>query len=110
LLAELKVQADPSLSAEDFCASDVNFHRLIANATGNRMLAFVMHTVIEALQPVANMVAHRYREKAIIYNQHERLFDALLNQDAALSIQVLSEQVNYLNQQHSAAQSDKQSC
>jgi DNA-binding FadR family transcriptional regulator len=107
LFRELKVQADPNLSAEAFCTSDVNFHRLIANATGNRMLSFVMHTVIEALQPVANMVAYRYREKHIIYNQHERLFTALSNQDAALSIQILSEQVHYLNQQHTAAQSDK---
>ncbi|WP_036551243.1 FadR/GntR family transcriptional regulator [Neptunomonas japonica] len=108
LLVELKTQKDPSLTAEEFCASDVNFHRLIANATGNRMLAFVMHTVIEALQPVANMVAHRYREKAVIYNQHERLFVALSNQDAELCVQILSEQVHYLNEQHNAAQSDKQ--
>lgn len=110
LLNELQVQADPNLSAEEFCASDVNFHRLIANATGNRMLAFVMHTVIEALQPVANMVAYRYREKNIICNQHERLFEALSNQDTELSIQILSEQVHYLNKQHNAAQSDKESC
>ncbi|WP_293267048.1 FadR/GntR family transcriptional regulator [Neptunomonas sp.] len=104
---ELKIQANPATSAEQFCASDVNFHRLIANATGNRMLAFVMHTVIEALQPVANMVAHHYREKAIIYNQHERLLEALSNQDTELSIKILSEQVNYLSQQHSAAQANK---
>ncbi len=106
---QLQIQANPEISAEEFCASDVTFHRIIADATGNRMLGFVMHTVIEALQPVANMVAHRYREKEIIYNQHEHLFAAISSQDSALATQILSEQVLYLSEQHHAAQQDKQS-
>ncbi|SFG76299.1 FadR/GntR family transcriptional regulator [Neptunomonas qingdaonensis] len=109
MLLELRTQADPSISAEEFCASDVNFHRLIANATGNRMLGFVMHTVIEALQPVANMVAHRYRQKEVIHSQHERLFAAISSQDCVLATQILSEQVLYLSEQHHAAQQNKQS-
>jgi GntR family transcriptional repressor for pyruvate dehydrogenase complex len=100
---ELDMQADNTLSAESFCASDVKFHRLIADATGNRMLGFVMHTVIEALQPVANMVAHRYREKAVIHQQHERLFKAIEFQDVALATEILTEQVHYLAEQHRAA-------
>ncbi|SIT03131.1 FadR/GntR family transcriptional regulator [Neptunomonas antarctica] len=100
---ELDAQADVALSAEDFCASDVKFHRLIADATGNRMLGFVMHTVIEALQPVANMVAHRYREKAVIHQQHERLFKAIELQDVVLATEILTEQVHYLAEQHRAA-------
>lgn len=109
LHAQLNIQADAGISAEAFCVSDVKFHRLIADATGNRMLGFVMHTVIEALQPVANMVAHRYREKAVIHSQHERLVEAISSQDASLATQILSEQVHYLREQHNAAQQHKKS-
>ena len=106
---ELDIQGKVDISAEEFCASDVNFHRLIADATDNRMLGFVMHTVIEALQPVANMVAHRYREKEVIHSQHARLFAAIASQNSVLAVQILSEQVLYLSEQHHAAQQDKQS-
>lgn len=101
---ELVVQRDTTLSPEGFCASDVRFHRTIANATGNRMLAFIMYSVIEALQPVANMVANRFQERGIIVEQHQRLLLALENSDAAAAEAAIDEQISYLSERYQEAQ------
>ncbi|MCB1858497.1 MAG: FadR family transcriptional regulator [Gammaproteobacteria bacterium] len=101
---ELQVQQDPALSPEAFCASDVRFHRAIANATGNHMLAFIMHTVIEALQPVANMLASRFQERQVIVDQHQRLYEALEQRDAQAAEKVIIEQIAYLSSRHEQAQ------
>ncbi len=93
---QLLIQRDSSLSAEDFCASDVALHRTLADASGNRLLAFVMFAVIEALQPVTNMVAHRYRERHIICDQHQRLIAALEARDADRACSLIVEQLNDL--------------
>lgn len=108
LQQELEHQSNPNISAEDFCASDVRFHRAIANASGNRMLSFVMFTVIEALQPVANMIADRFRAREIITQQHQKILKAITAQDAASAIATLHEQIDYLHQKHLEAQQQKQ--
>lgn len=99
---ELRLQHE-ELSAEQFCASDVRFHRIIADAAGNRMLSFLMHAVIEALQPISNMVAYRYREKNTIVDQHQRIYEAIRNQQPDLAVEVISEQISYLASQHQQA-------
>src|SRR5258708_3378872 len=53
---EITYQRRNDISDVDFCASDVRFHRLIAEATTNAIVRFLMHAVIEALQPVENMI------------------------------------------------------
>ncbi|WP_372830771.1 FadR/GntR family transcriptional regulator [Pontibacterium sp.] len=104
LTHELKVQEDERITAEDFCASDVRFHRIIADASGNRMLAFVMYAVIEALQPVANMIAYRFRERTVIIDHHRRILEAIQQQDADLACAILKEQIEYLAARHQDAQ------
>ncbi|MGB0466307.1 MAG: FadR/GntR family transcriptional regulator [Pontibacterium sp.] len=101
---ELRLQQDANITAEAFCASDVRFHRIIADATGNRMLSFVMYTMIEALQPVANMIAYHFREREVIAGQHQRLLEALTKQDAEAACQALKEQIDYLAARHRDAQ------
>lgn len=105
---ELEQQQNRSISSEEFCAADVRFHRAIADASHNRMLSFIMYTLIEALQPVANMIAYRFREREIITGQHKRLFVAIENQDAKLASAILSEQIEYLEQLHKEAQENHQ--
>lgn len=95
---QLDIQRDSSLSAEDFCASDVALHRTLADASGNRLLGFVMFSVIEALQPVTNMVAHRFRDRALVSTQHQRLIEALEKQDADSACAIVTEQINDLRQ------------
>jgi len=105
LADELAIQQHGQITAEEFCASDVRFHRIIVDASGNRMLSFVMYAVIEALQPVANMIAYRFRERSVITEQHTRLLDALRDQDADAACTVLTEQIEYLAARHHDAQS-----
>ncbi len=101
---ELSLQQNDSIAAEAFCASDVRFHRAIADASGNRMLSFVMYAVIEALQPVANMIAYRFREREVIVDQHRRLLEALQTQNADRACDILHEQIDYLAARHRDAQ------
>lgn len=104
LKLELLQQQDDSLSPEEFCASDVRFHRLIAEASGNPLLSFIMHSVIEALQPVSNMVTFRFRERSVIIGQHQRLLSALEQHNPELACSVFTEQVCYLADKTDQAQ------
>ncbi len=99
------LQSDVSISAEAFCAADVHFHRTLANATHNRMLNFVMYCLIEALQPIANMLAYHFRERSVILNQHRRLIDAIRERNATLASAIMAEQLNYLEHLQLDAQS-----
>ncbi|OOZ36207.1 FadR/GntR family transcriptional regulator [Solemya velesiana gill symbiont] len=104
---ELKLQQQDDLTPEEFCASDVRFHRAIADGTQNGVLRFVMFAVIEALQPIANMIAFRFRERELIVDQHERLLQALNDRDEALAVSVIQEQIDYLHQQQLKAQANR---
>ncbi|WP_417224734.1 FadR/GntR family transcriptional regulator [Amphritea sp.] len=101
---ELTEQQDDALTPEQFCASDVRFHRQIAEASGNPLLSFIMFSVIEALQPISNMVTFRFRERSVIIDQHERILQALSQHDADQACAVLAEQVAYLTEKSSQAQ------
>lgn len=102
LQKELTIQSNPDLTAEELCASDVRFHRAITDATSNRMISFIMYAVIEALQPVANMVAHRFREREIIYRQHQKIFEAISAKNAELAEHFMKEQILYLSDLYQA--------
>jgi len=78
---EIGRQRDPSVSDEEFCASDVSFHSAIAAATGNPLLAFQLSAAFEAMQPLMNMLVYRLRERERIVRFHELLADALEEKD-----------------------------
>lgn len=101
---ELAEQQNDALTPEQFCASDVRFHRQIAEASGNPLLSFIMFSVIEALQPISNMVTFRFRERSVIIDQHQRILQALSQHDADQACAVLAEQVAYLTEKSSQAQ------
>ena len=101
---EIEIQRRTAISDEDFCASDVRFHRAIADATRNSVLKFVMFTVIEALQPIENMAVFRVREREMIVRQHEDILAALRSRDAEAAAQAIREQTAYLRERFGAAQ------
>jgi len=80
--AEIAIQRDPATTDEGFCASDVAFHRALADATGNPLLAFQMAGVIEAMQPLLNMLTWRGRDRAEIAARHARIAAQLERRDA----------------------------
>jgi DNA-binding FadR family transcriptional regulator len=80
--AEVQVQSDPSTTDEEFCASDVRFYRTLAEAADNPLLSFQMAGVIEAVQPLLNMITYRSRDRAEIAAHHERLCARLEARDS----------------------------
>ena len=103
LAVELDIQRDPKLSDVDFCASDVRFHRVLADATDNALLKFIVLTVIDALQPVANMVVYQFRERQRLVSQHESILTALQARDADSAIAALNEQIADLGEKYAQA-------
>ncbi len=101
---EIARQKDGDLSDEDFCASDVRFHRALVDATGNPVLQFVMSTVIEALQPVENMIIFRFRDRQKIIRQHEKILAAIEAGDVELTETAILKQMTYLRKQFDKAQ------
>ena len=67
---EIKQQRSAELTDEEFCASDVRFHRALVDAAGNPVLSFQMAGVIEAMQPLMNMITYRTRDRAHIARLH----------------------------------------
>ncbi len=101
---EIDLQKDGGLTDEDFCASDVRFHRALVDATGNPILQFVMSTVIEALQPVENMIIFRFRDRQKIIRQHERILAAIEKGDVEATEAAILKQMTYLRKQFEKAQ------
>ena len=101
---ELELQGQEELSSKEFCASGVRFHHAIAEATGNGILRLVMFSIIEAIQPVANMVASKYSEREVIIGQHQLLLDALEKQQPDQAKEIIQSQVDYLHEQQLKAQ------
>jgi len=103
MAAEIARQSDASTSDEEFCDSDVRFHRALVDATANPVLQFLMSSVIEGLQPVTNLVIFRFRERAQIVEQHKRIHQAIAARDADAAMNALDEQMRYLGEQTAQA-------
>src|SRR5690606_4482739 len=94
LRAEIALQRSSTLSDEDFCASDVRFHRALVTAAGNGPLSLMMYTVVEAFMPITNMIVSQVRERGSVAGFHERLADAVEARDGRGSVDVLAELLN----------------
>ena len=80
--AEIALQ-ESEISDEEFCASDVRFYRAMVDGAGNALLSFQMAGVIEAIQPLLNMIIYRDRDRQEIAARHRRVLDCLHARDAA---------------------------
>lgn len=104
LEAEIALQRTASVSDQDFCASDVRFHRVIVDAAGNALLRFLMNAVVEALMPVSNMIIFRVRDRKEIVTHHELLLEALRNHDGESAVAALGGLVRYIRAQYEKAE------
>ncbi len=107
LNAALSQQQQP-ISDEEFCAADIRFHRALVDATANPVLQFNMYTVIEALQPLTNMLANRFRDREVIIGHHQALYNAIAAQQIDPARQSLDQLIDYLTSQYSKALAWKQ--
>ena len=100
---ECEIQKNPTTNHEEFCHSDVRFHRNIVDATGNALLRLIIDPVFDALQPIFNMAIYRYRDRDRIFSQHKQIQAAIENHDADKAVEVLIEQLNDLHEQMNKA-------
>lgn len=102
--AEIALQRDTALSDQDFCASDVRFHRAVADAAGNPLIRLLMNVVIEGLMPVTNMIIVHVRERRTVVRQHERIANALEARNPGEAVAALGDLTKYIRQQYAWAE------
>jgi len=107
--AALDEQRDPALSDEGFCAADVRFHRAVVEAAHNAMLGFQMVGVVEALQPVLNMIINRVRARGRIIAAHEAILSAIRDGDAAAADAAMAGLTAYVAERAGEAQTARAS-
>ncbi|SLN14152.1 FadR/GntR family transcriptional regulator [Pseudooctadecabacter jejudonensis] len=79
--AEITRQAQPGLTDEAFCASDVAFHRALVDGAGNPVLSYQLAGAVEAIEPLMNMITFTARSRDQIVALHQGLADALEARD-----------------------------
>jgi DNA-binding FadR family transcriptional regulator len=100
---EIAHQQDPTLSDEEFCASDVRFHRTLVAAAANPALEFSAAGLIDSLQPATNLVVFRFRDRTEVAAQHAAIHRALVDRDANAAGAALSEYMRTLRRQYEQA-------
>ncbi|MBS0393278.1 MAG: FadR family transcriptional regulator [Proteobacteria bacterium] len=103
--AEVDRQRRADLSDEEFCASDVSFHRALVEAAHNPAMEFVAAGVLESLQPAVNLVIFRHRDRDTVAEQHGRIARALEARDADAACAALATYLRDLQRQSVAARS-----
>lgn len=96
--AEAHRQAQPGLSDESFCASDVAFHRALVDAAGNPVLSYQLAGAVEAMQPLMNMITFTARSREKIVELHAGIADAVEARDAENTDALLEDLAAYTNE------------
>ncbi len=89
--AEIHRQAQPGLSDEAFCASDVAFHRALVDGAGNPVLSYQLAGAVEATQPLMNMITFTTRDRNRIVAFHTTIADALDARDSQTADKALEQ-------------------
>lgn len=95
--AETHRQAQPGLTDEAFCASDVAFHRALVDAADNPVLSYQLAGAVEAMQPLMNMITFSARSRETIIGFHTSIADAVETGDAAATDAHLAALATYTN-------------
>jgi len=93
--AEAHRQAQPGLTDQAFCASDVAFHRALVDAAGNPVLSYQLAGAVEAMQPLMNMITFTARSRERIIGLHNAIADAIDHQDAGKADENLAALASY---------------
>lgn len=96
--AEAHRQAQPGLTDEAFCASDVAFHRALVDAADNPVLSYQLAGAVEAMQPLMNMITFSARSREKIIGLHSSIADALEAQDAMAADAQLAALASYTDE------------
>ena len=96
--AEAHRQAQPGLTDEAFCASDVAFHRALVDAADNPVISYQLAGAVEAMQPLMNMITFSARSREKIIGFHTQIADALEAHDAKTVDTTLAALAAYTNE------------
>ena len=103
LAAEIEIERTTSISDQDFCASEVRFHRVVVEATGNPLMLMLMNALVEMLLPVSNMIIYRVRDRRMIVTFHARILHALEERDAEGAVAAVRELIAHTRDLYVAA-------
>ncbi len=103
MAAEIEIQRDETISDEDFCASDVRFHRALVDSTCNGPLKLMMYTVIESFIPITNMIVFRVRERRKVAGFHRQIMEAVTKRDPVAATKALADLLAYVRNSYTAA-------
>ena len=81
LRSEIGRQSQPGLTDEDFCVSDVAFHRALVDGAGNPVLSYQLAGAVEGMLPLMNMITFTARNRVQIVNLHSRIAEGLTRRD-----------------------------
>lgn len=95
---EIAEQRRPDITDEEFCASDVRFHRALVDGADNPMIAFEMVGMVEAMQPLLNMLTYKTRDRAKIARLHQKLATAVEGRDLATAEATLDALASYTSE------------
>jgi GntR family transcriptional regulator, transcriptional repressor for pyruvate dehydrogenase complex len=106
--AELRTQLNPQTTDREFCASDVRFHCLLADATHNPLLQFLVTAMMEIMEPVLNLVAYRvayrFSEREFIVEGHNKILEGIKAQDPVRAVAALDGMMEHLRKRYTMAQ------
>lgn len=103
MAAEIEMQRDETISDEDFCASDVRFHRALVDSTCNGPLKLMMYTVIESFIPITNMIVFRVRERRKVAGFHRQIMEAVAKRDTETATRALADLLAYIRNSYATA-------
>jgi DNA-binding FadR family transcriptional regulator len=103
MAAEIAIQGNETISDEDFCASDVRFHRAVVDSTCNGPLKLMMYTVIEAFIPITNMIVFRVRERRQVAAFHQQIMEAVSARDVHKATAALGNLLAYIRDSYATA-------
>ena len=96
--SEIDRQSQSCLSDEDFCASDVAFHRALVDGAQNPVLSYQLAGAVEAIEPLMNMITFSARNRDHIVKLHTEIAGALAAKDASRVDNILADLATYTAQ------------
>lgn len=93
---ELQRMGDAGGSNEQFCVADMQFHRGIANATGNRVLQLIMLIIGDSLAAATGMMVFRYHQREMVVAFNTRILSAIRSRRGDSGAVIYAEMIDYL--------------
>lgn len=93
----LAAQEHQDSTDEQFCESDVAFHRAVVHAAHNPVLNYVMVFALEAMHPSTSLIINRFRSRDDVLSPQRRLLQAIDAQDVKAARDTVQAQVDHLS-------------